>query len=77
MSNKDTVIVSWRISKGQKPAWSPEITIGYKHDKPHDHVSIPLADLSKVISEMKVEMRVAKLEAKLKTLEDNPIRLLK
>ena len=77
MSNRDAVVVGWRISKEQQAVWSPEITIGYKHDKPHDHVSIPLADLSKVISKMKVEMRMAKLEAKLKTLEDNPVKFLK
>jgi len=77
MSPDDKVVVSWRVSQKNQSSWMPEITLGYEGQSQHDHIAIPLAELSTIISEMKIEMRVARLKAHLKNLEDNPVGFLK
>jgi hypothetical protein len=67
------VVVSWTLSKRHNDKlWQPAITIGYKGEEVVDHLCIPAANLSKIISEMKLQIREATVEAAIKNIEDNP-----
>jgi hypothetical protein len=67
------LVVNWTLRKTQNDKlWQPAITIGYKEDEVVDHLCISATDLSKVISEMKLQIRKATVEATIKNIEDNP-----
>ena len=68
----EEIVVDWSLRQLNNQPWEGLVTIGYKWEKSHDHVTISVKDLSKVIAQLKLLQRVAKLEAALKNIKDFP-----
>jgi len=70
--DSEEIVIGWTLSQWNNQPWEGEVTIGYEWEEQHDHVAINVKDISKVIAELKLKKRVAKLEAALKNLKDFP-----
>ena len=74
-SNSEEIVIDWVLSRSGNQPWEGQVTIGYKWEKPHNHVAINVKDLAKVVAKLNLQRRVARYKAAMKNLKDFPVPL--